>query len=222
MADLPASMRGPLAVVLDWDNTLVDTWEVIREALNRTLTRYGLDSWTAEQAKARVRRSMRESFPVLFGTAWQEAGDHFIAAYADLHLERLQALPGAEEALRTLAAARIPAAVVSNKTGPLLREEARHLGWEGLLRAIIGAGDTSRDKPAAEPVAAALGSCGVDPGPHVWLIGDTDVDLECAASSGCTGVLLRPEPPLAGEFAGFPPALHIPDCDALSNLIRKL
>ncbi len=221
MAECRAVTR-PCAIVFDWDNTLVDTWEVIGEALNRTLTRYGLDRWSVAEVRERVRRSMRESFPVLFGAAWKEAGDHFLNAYAELHLARLRPLPGAEDLLRDMKAAGIPCVVVSNKTGPFLREEVEHLRWENLIVKAIGAGDAALDKPAADPVRLALMPCCVDPGPHVWLVGDTDVDLECAAHAGCTGVLLRPDPPRDGEFVTCPPTLYVSDCVALSKQVRKL
>jgi len=212
----------PRAVIFDWDNTLVDSWGVIHESLNRTLARYDLPTWTADEVKTRVRRSMRESFPALFGAAWQEAGDFFLAAFAEIHLDHLRALPGAEAVLRDLHDLSVPAAIVSNKTGRLLRDEVRHLGWENLFVQVVGAADAAVDKPAAEPVRMALAPCAIAPGPDVWFVGDTDIDLQCATNSGCAGVLVRPEPPQAGEFAECAPALHFSGCLALSNFIRTL
>ncbi len=90
--------------------------------------------------------------------------------------------------------------VVSNKRGEYLRREADHLGWTGHFRALAGAGDAARDKPAIEHVKLALGdlACGAD----VWLVGDADIDLKCATNAGCTPVLMRPAAPCGGRVPG--------------------
>ncbi len=64
----------PKAVLFDWDNTLIDSWPVIFEATNATLTEFGHDPWTLEEIKGRVRKSLRNAFPEYYGDRWQEAG----------------------------------------------------------------------------------------------------------------------------------------------------
>ena len=123
----------PKAILFDWDNTLVDTWPVIHAALERTFTAFGLVPWTFEETKARVRRSMRESFPPLFGERWEEAGDYFYACFKENHLEGLTPCDGAEDMLRRLHDEGVYLGIVSNKNGDLLREEAEHLEWRGFL-----------------------------------------------------------------------------------------
>jgi phosphoglycolate phosphatase len=112
--------------------------------------------------------------------------------------------------------------VVSNKQGLILRQESTHLGWDSLFGGLVGASDAERDKPAAEPVLMALAASGIAPGPDVWFVGDTDVDLSCAHAAGCFRVLLRAEPPEEGEFTGYPPQLHFPDCQTLSKYVVRL
>ena len=57
----------PRAILFDWDNTLVESWGVIHEAMNLTLAAMGHPRWTREDTEARVRASLRDSFPLLFG-----------------------------------------------------------------------------------------------------------------------------------------------------------
>tara|TARA_R100001086_G_scaffold137349_1_gene71705 strand:- start:1375 stop:1527 length:153 start_codon:yes stop_codon:yes gene_type:complete len=45
---LPPPLTLPRAVVFDWDNTLVDTWPIIHDALNHTFRAWGLREWTLE------------------------------------------------------------------------------------------------------------------------------------------------------------------------------
>jgi len=213
--------RPPRAVLFDWDNTLVDTWPVIHDAMNTTLGAMGHAPWTIEETRQRVRRALREAFPDLFANRWEEARDIFYARFREIHLERLAVRPGAESMLATLAG-RIPyLGVVSNKSGEHLRREAEHLGWGRYFGRLVGATDAVRDKPAMEPVAMALEGSGVAAGRDVWFVGDTGIDLECGHNSGCVKVLVRETPPTDGEFKNFPPDLYFPDCHALEALVSR-
>ncbi len=220
MTSLPT--QRPRAVIFDWDNTLIDSWPVILEAQNATLTAFGHAPWTLEEVQRRVRKSMRDSFPELFGDRWQEAGAYFFEHFAAIHLERLSPLPGTASLLGGLADLGTLLAVVSNKRGQALRTEAEALGWSHLFHRLVGAMDASRDKPAAEPVLLALEESGIDPGTHVWFAGDTDIDMECARNAGCRPVLIRLEAPREGEFGPGPPPLHFKSPLALSNFILRL
>lgn len=212
----------PRAVLFDWDNTLVDTWPCIHGALNATFRAMGKPEWTFEEFRAQLGPSMRDSFPIHFGERWETARDIFYAAFAETHLGMLKVQPGAPELLQGLSEAGIHLGVVSNKTGEHLRRESDHLGWSRYFGRLVGALDASRDKPAPEPVTLALEGTGLVPGDHVWLIGDSLIDLECAHASGCLPVLLRAAPPDGEEFQRWPPRLHVADCHAALTVISQL
>ena len=72
---------------------------------------------------------------------------------------------------------------------------------------------------ALEPVLLALEGSGIAPGDSVWFVGDTDIDMTCAAQTGCVPVLLRADPPGDGEFGGHRPRHYVPSCLALANLL---
>jgi phosphoglycolate phosphatase len=209
----------PRAILFDWDNTLVESWGVIHEAMNLTLDAMGHGRWTREDTEKRVRASLRDSFPLMFGNRWKEAEQVFYNSFAAIHLKHLRALPGAGEMLAQLAGEGLYLGVISNKRGEYLRREVDHLGWTSHFRALAGAGDAARDKPAIEHVQLALGtlSCGE----HIWLVGDADIDLKCAWNAGCTPVLMRRTAPEEGEFAGHEPALYFPDCAGLLAYLRQ-
>lgn len=211
----------PRAILFDWDNTLVDTWECIRDATNATLRHMGHAEWSLDETKDRVAASLRDSFPVLFGDRWPEAREVFYQAFKAIHLERLQPLPGAQAMLEDLAASGIYLGVVSNKNGDLLRLEADHLGWTRFFGRLVGANDAAADKPSDAPVHMALEGSGIPPGPAVWMVGDTGVDLECAGRAGCLPVLVRNSPPTEGEFTPYHPVHHIAGCAQLIALVRE-
>lgn len=216
------ALAKPRAIIFDWDNTLIDSWYAIQDAQNHTLETFGLNPWSLEETRRRVRGSMRDSYPALFGKRWREAGEVFYRRFEERHMQTLRPLPGAEAMLRELADGGFYLGVCSNKKGEYLRKEAEHLGWSGFFGRIVGAFDAGRDKPAPDPVELALAGSGIAPGPNVWFAGDADIDLECAANAGCTPVLVRMEPPGIDEFAPHPPALHVDGCMTLSKVIVNL
>ncbi len=179
----------PKAVLFDWDNTLVDTWPVIHLALTHAFTTMGMDAWTLEQTKARVRKSMRDSFPEVFGENWQEAGRIYQNKYRECHLDQLKAINGAEEMLRILRAKVPYLGIVSNKTGENLRKELAALKWNHYFDCAVGSGDSPRDKPYPDPVHLALQGSNITPGRDVWFIGDSDIDIECANGLNLTAIL---------------------------------
>ncbi len=180
----------PVAIIWDWDNTLVDGWAAITAGLHAAFSEHGLTPWTQDEVKARVRRSLRETFPEIFGARWEVARDTFYREVRAQHLQVLTPMPGAEAALRAAAAAGLPQAANSNKQGPLLRAEAEQLGWAPLFTRLVGAGDAEADKPHPAPMRLGLAACGVEASPAVWYIGDTALDMVAARNAGCTAVLL--------------------------------
>jgi phosphoglycolate phosphatase len=212
-------LPAPRAVIFDWDNTLVDTYAVITACYNATLTHFGLPCWTEAETRLRAHRSLRNTFPELFGDRWEEARTVFYSMFDRVHLEGLRPKEGAGEMLAALAGRGLYLAVVSNKTGSFLRKEVAHLGWQGFFRQVVGAMDAARDKPAADPVHMALRDAQLVAGESVWFVGDTAADLECAHLSGCLPVLVREDAPAAHEFVTCPPRVHVRNCHALLGLI---
>ena len=136
----------PKAVIFDWDNTLVETWPIIHDALNHTLRAFDMEEWTLEETRVRVRKSLRDSFPGLFGDDWEQAGEVFYDRYEEIHARNLTVAAGAPELLRHLAETGVYLCVVSNKKGHYLRKEAEVLNWSDYFGAVIGALDADRDK----------------------------------------------------------------------------
>ncbi len=211
----------PRAILFDWDNTLVDSWGTIHEALNTVMAAMGKPLWSLDETKARVRLSLRESFPHHFGERWEEARQIYLDRFRAIHLDRLTALPGRGELLRALADEGIFLGVVSNKTGALLRLEAGRIGWSTLFGSLVGAGDASADKPDAAPVRLALECSGISAGGAVWFVGDTGLDMQCARNSGCIPVLLG-SGATQEEFAEHAPHLDFADGAALFRFVQGL
>lgn len=221
------SLTRPVAVIFDWDNTLVNTWPIIHDALNATFRDMGTPLWDISETKARVRKSMRDSFPEIFGEEWEKAGELYQRHYRSSHLNKLEALPMAPDVLREVRGMGLYSVVVSNKKGPNLREEVSHIGWNSYFDAVVGAHDADRDKPHPDPVHLAFENSPVKPGSDVWFIGDSEIDLECAMNTGCTGVLYgesaREHPDYSQtHYQGFPYHAHVYDHAQTLELLRRI
>lgn len=212
----------PRAVIFDWDHTLADNWDAIRAALNHTLVTFGQEAWTVEETRLRVKASLRDSFPVLFGDRWEEAKQIFLDHFAQHHLELLNPLPGSAELLAHLKERGVYLAIVSNKRGPTLRLEVAHLGWCGYFGQVIGAEDAPADKPSPIPVGMALEGSGIAPGPDVWFVGDTSIDMECGHNAGCLPVLIRDPYPEDPALLRHPPRWHAPHCTRLVDWLTAI
>lgn len=209
----------PTVLLYDWDNTLVDGWAGITAALNAVFTAFDKPLWTVEETRERVRVSLRDSFPIMFGDAWERARDLFYATLSEQHLQHVRPMPGADDALQ--AGALWPQGVVSNKTGRFLRAEVLHLGWTSHFGSVIGAGDASADKPDPAPLRLALAQLGSTADASVWYLGDTALDMQAARAAGVTSVLIG-DAGHDGGVAHANPHLHFPSAHHLAARLREL
>ena len=181
----------PKAIVFDWDNTLADTWPLIHDAMNEARVAFGKETWSPQEVKDRVHKSMRESFPAMFGDDWQEAGKIYLDSYAKNNLTNLRLLPGALNLLKELKKQNIRVFLVSNKIGITLRKEVEALNLNEYFFSVIGSMDADLDKPNVDPVRLALQGSDVDfetDKDDIWFIGDTISDIDCAINCGFTAI----------------------------------
>jgi phosphoglycolate phosphatase len=209
----------PAVLLYDWDNTLVDGWAGITAALNAVFGAFAMPAWSVADTRARVRVSLRDSFPLMFGAEWERARDIFYAVLEEQHLRHVAPMPGAADALA--AGAPWPQGVVSNKAGRYLRAEVSHLGWTPHFGAVIGAGDAIADKPDPAPILLALERLGRTAERSVWYLGDTALDMHAARAAGVTAVLVGTAEHDGGIDRAHPD-LHFPSAFDLAAQLRAL
>jgi phosphoglycolate phosphatase len=185
-------MNRPKAVLFDWDNTLVDTWPMIHQAISATMVHMGHQPWSFEKVKSTAHASARDSFPKIFGEEWPKAYAFFYDYLKNADHSNLMVLDSAVNVLRSLAHHSIPIGVVSNKRADHLRQEINALGWNHFFQSIVGSGDAEKDKPHPEPILEALRLMGLAPSLDVLFIGDTPVDWQASQAAGCFPIAFAP------------------------------
>lgn len=185
-----SKLPKPKAIIFDWDNTLVDTWPLIQASIDNTMLAMNRTPWGIEKVKDNVHKSMRESFPEIFGDDWQKAGEIYKNNYRSMHLKDLFFLPNALELIDKISELGILQFVVSNKIGATLRLEAEKLGVAKKFFALIGSNDAYADKPSKDPVELAILGSDLDlQKDEIWFVGDTIADVECAYNTNCRPII---------------------------------
>jgi beta-phosphoglucomutase-like phosphatase (HAD superfamily) len=179
----------PAAVLLDLDGTLVDSESVHAEAIARYM-----------QSRGVALDERERSFVI--GHAWQEIyaelrvaerlGDDLATLQAETVRARdllraegiaLRVLEGAQQLASTLAALRIPTAIVSGSCRAEIAEALELLDIEHHLRTYLGAEDYPRGKPAPDGFLAAAERLAVEP-TRCLVFEDSEAGIESALAAG--------------------------------------
>ncbi|MEM7617432.1 MAG: HAD family hydrolase [Pseudomonadota bacterium] len=217
------ALPTPKAIIFDWDNTLIDSWPIISEAYKTTLESFGKDLWSADQIKENVHRSVKDSFPDVFGQQnWQKAKDIYMNAFLEKHIEYLAILDKADRTIESLRDnSDVYLAIVSNKQSNNLRKEIEYLGWQDNFVKIIGAGDAEEDKPSIAPVKMALADSGIELNENVWFVGDSLSDLACAHNGNLTPIWFSTSIISQENLAKYPPAYIVKNHTEFYNLLKQ-
>ena len=81
--------------------------------------------------------------------------------------------------------------VVTNRSREFLDKELQLVdegGWIPLLDTTVCADDVTEYKPAPDVILSALGALDIEPGPDVWYVGDSFVDMMTAHNAGVSGI----------------------------------
>jgi len=181
----------PSAVLFDFDNTLVDTNEILLHAINEVFEHFNYPLYSMEEVKRYIHRSAKEYFKDKFGDRAEKAAEIYYQGYIK-HQERRKIFDGAKNFVEYLYNNGIYIAIVSNKRGDILRKEVvQDFGMqEKFFSSIVGAGDALEDKPSKLPGLMALEKFSGIINEKVWFLGDTITDYLCAKNLGVYSVII--------------------------------
>ena len=190
-------MTPPRAIFWDWDGTLVDSCAFLHGVHNRVRADLGRGPIPHDAFMGHFGAPRAQLYADMYGEEnYDKARELFELYVTQGHRDgALKPLPDAQMTLQIASRLGVPMGVVSNKRPEFLRVEAAQFGWAGHFRVMVGAGEAAADKPDAGPLLLALERLNLPPGPNIWLIGDTDNDVNCAVAAGCTAVFVGSDAP---------------------------
>ncbi|MCV3769789.1 MAG: HAD family hydrolase, partial [Wolbachia pipientis] len=180
--------NSSLAVVFDWDNTLVNTQDNISNAIKYTLTSMG---YSDKATNDRNSHESRKSYMVnLFGDQWEKANQIYQQYLDNALLQNITLNQGVGEMLQKLKSHNVYLAIVSNKKNINLRKEVAYFKLDSYFERIVGSCDTAEDKPSAIPLLFALEKSILPISrENVFFIGDSIVDILCAQNANCLPII---------------------------------
>ena len=203
-------------VVFDLDGTLVDSCADIAAAANHCLRAAGLPERSLEE----VRSFIGDGSKILL----QRAGDigpedhrlqpmleEFFDFYSAHAVERTRLLPGALEALASVAEG-WPLALCTNKPAATTRIVLERLRLRPFFSAVVASGDAEFNKPHAAPLELVAARMQVAAGELV-MVGDGPQDVGAARAVGARSI------GLLDDVFGHLAALQASKPDVLARLV---
>ena len=175
-------------IVLDIGGTLIADHGEVPEAMLGAFARHGITVTPQEFSEWRgaSKRGMVRHF-----VARANKSDALIEPiYADFTqtvtrtYEKVQPIPGAEQALKDLAAMDLILATTTGFDGPLTKSILSRLGWQHYFAGSITSDDVSEGRPAPYMLFRAMEAARINETAVVMAVGDTPLDLQAANNGG--------------------------------------
>ena len=199
------------AVLLDWDGTLLDSFEADTAAYMEMFSTMGI-AWGREEL---VRHYSPDWYRVyqaarIDRARWPQADLLWRRAYRKHHP---QLVPGARQVLRQLKA-RYTLGLVTSGDCARVGSQLRRFRLSPAFAARICHQDSRRRKPHPEPLLTALDRLGLPPAAAVY-VGDAPEDVQMARRAGVRAI---------GVLSSFPTArrLRAARPEALLDSLREL
>lgn len=215
-------IRKPDAVFFDWDGTLVDSYAFLNDAHSHLLTALGFEPFRDGEFRQYFGKPREILYRTIYKDKFEDAKALF-EIYVMENNHRIAFLDGADRVLETLHGLGVTMGVVSNKKASFIEKEIGHLGWGRYFSSVVGAGEAEADKPSAAPLLLALEKSGISrEAHHVWYVGDTENDLQCAAEAGCPAVFIKGHGETERLIREYIPVRSVEDCEGLREFLVAL
>lgn len=205
-------------LVWDWDNTLVDTYEVIYRSLNDLSRYYKKPEVTPEETLRIIGNSGRKYLFQQYGLNMEEASDFYWKCYLK-NAHYVKPIKGAESLLKWTKEQDFISVVDSNKRGDVLRKECRDLKWTSYFNSMVGSEDTSYEKPSKEMAMSILEKLEYD---RLIVIGDGLSDMQLAKNLNATSIFVRDIPPAVDEFKNVRIDFDCKDLKQVKEVLQQL
>ena len=206
-------------ILWDWDNTLVDTLELVRHALNAALEEYNLPLLTSEQMNEIIHCSGKQIFAEFFPNHDFHEVSSVYSKHYQKDLYKLQLIPGAMEILKWTKEKGFTNILASSKKHTILRQEAEISGLIDYIDNICGREQFSENKPSKVFTDAALAN--FKDYHRLFVVGDGVEDILMARNyENATAILMRTDPKRK-EFEKNQPDFFVTNLMELKKYLDK-
>jgi pyrophosphatase PpaX len=185
-------MRPKQAILFDWDGTLFDSGEMVRQSTYHAIREVlGLEI-DADTVNPWFGRTLEVQFQGLVPHADGPLVERLVAAYrhhnVTIHDALARPVPGAVELVQELHGAGYRLAIVSSKRVRMVERGLQVLGLTAYFPVVVGMESAPRHKPDPAPVEAALEAWPDLPRSRVVMVGDSPYDMASATAAGVDAV----------------------------------
>ena len=178
-------------VVLDIGGTLIADHGEVPDAMLGAFSRHGLtvtpqefSEWRGASKRGMVQHFVEQRGPATGRPALIEAIYGDFTATVGKAYERVQPIPGAEQAIKELLAMKLVLATTTGFDRALTTQVLSHLGWQHYFVASITSDDVADGRPAPYMLFRAMEAAHVNETAQVMAVGDTPLDLQAANNAG--------------------------------------
>ena len=173
-------------VLFDLDGTLLDTLDDLTDAVNRTLSRYGLPQRDRREVRSFLgngaRYLMEHAAPGVAGERFEQLLRDYKADYDANCRVKTAPYPGIDALLRALRAAGCRTGIISNKPDSAV-QPLYEAFFADTMDTAVGEREGIRRKPAPDTVLAAMERLGAAAEQTLY-VGDSEVDIRTAQNAG--------------------------------------
>ncbi len=180
-------------IAFDLDGTLCDTIVDIADSLNRALKRRRFETFTVEQVKSMVGKSIsymcQRAMPKGHENDWEQLKDDYYQDYAKHLIDSTRPYEGIPEVIKELKRRGYTLAVVTNKPHAhavaIIEHLFDHHGDD--FSEVQGQAAKFLNKPDPETLDFVMTNLKIDPKDAIY-IGDSDTDITFAKNAGLPSI----------------------------------